>query len=403
MKFKSATIEMIPCLLLMGMTALPVAAQQSPVPSPLPAAASATAPGYQFGPGDVISVTVVNFPTLSAPQAMVTPDGTISVPLLDQVTVKGKTRDQVTRLLISKWKKYVINPSVTVSLIQKHAQTVVLNGYLNRTGTLDYRPDLHLLEALAQMGGSLPTADSTNAVLTHSDGTKQTIDLSHPEKKSDDADVNVVLQPGDVLYVPEQKGKINVVGEVKQPGSIYYKENVNVLDALSSSGGINEDTADLNNATLTHNGVTKKIDLYALLRNGDLHENTVLSAGDTLTIPELHNRTYVYGDVGRPGYYYFKPGDRLTDAFSNAGVAPDADLNKVNLIHVSADKKVAKLDRVNLNDFLLRGKISGNPEVQPGDAVYVPKQAHVFKLEDIFAPLQAVGSVSYTTRLLQGH
>ena len=189
------------------------------------------------------------------------------------------------------------------------------------------------------MGGSLPTADPANAVLTHADGTKQTIDLSHPEKKSDDPEVNVVLQPGDVIYIPEQQGKISVVGEVKQPGSIYYKENTNVLDAIASSGGINQDTADLDNSTLTHNGVAHKLDLRALYNKGDLSKNEILSSGDIISIPELHNRVYVYGDVGRPGYYYYKPGDRLADAFSSAAVSPDADLNKVNLVHVSPGQK----------------------------------------------------------------
>lgn len=395
MKLKSASLKTIPFLLLMAVTAaIPVAAQQAPV-TPM-----ATAPSYQIAPGDVLSVTVVNFPSLSAPQTMVTPDGTISVPLLDQVTVTGMTEDQVKQLLIKQWKSYVKNPSVTVSITQKHPQTVVLNGYLNHTGTIDYRPDLHLLEALAQMGGSLPNSDPTNAVLTHADGTKQTIDLSHPEKKSDDADVNVVLQPGDVLYIPEQKGKINVVGEVKQPGTISYKENITVLDAIAASGDINQDTADLDNATLTHNGVTRKLDLYSMLRKGDLHDDVLLSSGDTISIPE-RPRAYVTGDVSHQGWYYYKHGDHIQDALSNAGLAPDADTGKINLIHVNSDRVVTKMDRVNFDDFQLRGKTSGNPEIQPGDSLYIPKKNVPFKIQDMFGILSGVGAIANTKYALQ--
>ncbi len=394
MKLKSAAVKMIPFLLLVGIAAVPVTAQQLPDAAPPPPAAVATAPGYQIAPGDVLSVSVVNFPNLSAPQAMVTPDGTVSVPLLDPISVRGLTTEQVKQRLITQWKDYVKNPAVTVSLIQKHAQTVVLNGYLNRTGTLEYRPDLHLLDALAQMGGSLPNSDPSDAVLTHADGSKQTIDLSHPEKKSDDTDVNVVLQPDDVLYVPEQKGKISVVGEVKQPGSISYKENLNVLDAITASGGVS-DTADLDNATLTHNGVTKKIDLYALLKNGDMHENALLSAGDILSIPEMP-RAYVTGDVSHQGWYYYRRGDHIQDALSNAGLAPDADTGKINLIHVNSDKVVTQMVRVNFDDFQLHGKTSGNPAIQPGDSLYIPKKNVPFKLQDVFGVLSGVGAIAST-------
>ena len=122
---------------------------------------------------------------------------------------------------------------VNVSLVQKHPETVILSGYLNHTGTIDYRPDLHLLEALAQMGGALPTADASKAVLKHADGTSQTLDLSHPETKAG-TDVDVLLQPGDVLQIPMQEGKVSVTGDgIKQPGSIYYKENLTMLDAIN--------------------------------------------------------------------------------------------------------------------------------------------------------------------------
>lgn len=395
MKFK-----VIPFILLTGLAAVPAGAQ---IATPLPAKAPVTTPNYQIAAGDVLGVGVVNFPNLSMPQAMVGPDGTVSLPLLDQVSVSGLTREQVTRLLTSRWRKYVINPAVTVSLIQKHPQTVVLNGYLNHTGSVDYRPDLHLLEALAQMGGALPTADAARAVLTHADGTKAPVDLSHPETKAGTA-VDVLLQPGDVLYVPQQEGKVSVTGDgIKQPGSIYYKENLTLLDAISASGNINPDIADLPGATLTRNGVDKKIDLQALLKNGDPKADILLVPGDIINIPELHNRVYIYGDVQRQGFYYYKPQDRLTDAFATAGLMPDSDTAKINLIRVDKDRKVAHMTHVNLDKFLHESDYSGNPEVQPGDSLYIPKKGHVFKLEDVFVPLQAIGSVSYTTRLLQGH
>ncbi len=398
--------NVIPFILLAGLVATPAGAQVTPA-SPLPAKAPVVASDYQIAAGDVLGVDVVNFPNLSTPQTMVGPDGKISLPLLDQVSVNGLTREQVTRLLTSRWRKYVINPAVTVSLIQKHPQTVVLSGYLNHTGTIDYRSDLHLLEALAQMGGALPTADPSKAVLKHADGTSQTLDLSHPETKAGTA-VDVLLQPGDVLLMPMQEGKVSVTGDgIRQPGSIYYKENLTLLDAISASGGTIADTpdlpgADLAGATLTRNGVDKKIDLKALLHDGDPRADVMLEPGDIVNVPLPHNRVYIYGDVQRQGFYYYKAHDRLRDAFATAGLLPDSDTGKINVIRTPKGNQPPLMERVSFDKYLQKFDPSGNPEVQPGDAYYIPKRGTKFSLNDILAPLSAVGSLSYTARLLQG-
>lgn len=396
--------EVIPFMLLAGLAAVPAGAQLA---SPLPASAPVTTPNYQIAAGDVLGVNVVNFPTLSMPQTMVAPDGTISLPLLDQVSVTGMTQEQVTRLLTNRWRKYVINPAVTVSLIQKHPQTVVLNGSLNHTGTVDYRPNLHLLEALAQMGGALPMADASKAVLTHADGTKQDLDLSHPEKKAG-TDIDVLLQPGDVLYVPQQEGKVSVTGDgIKLPGSIYYKEKLTLLDAINATGGTVTDSgdqqgADLAGATLTRNGVDKKINLQALLHDGDPKADLMLAPGDVINVPQLHNRVYIYGDVQRQGFYNYKPHDRLADAFATAGLLPDSDTGKINVIRAPKGNTPPSMERVSFDKYLQKFDPLGNPEVRPGDAYYIPKKGTKFSLNDILAPLSAVGSLSYTARLLQG-
>ena len=206
--------KIFPLILLAALAAVPSGAQVTPG---APAGAVAATPGYLIAAGDVLGVNVVNIPNGSTPSAMVAPDGTITLPLVGEVSVAGLTREQATQLLTRKLRKYYRSPSVTVSLIQKHPETVVLNGYVNHTGVLDYRPGLHLLDALAQMGGAMPSADATKAVLTHADGTKVPLDLSHPETKAG-TDVDLLLQPGDILYIPQQEGKINVTGDgIKYP------------------------------------------------------------------------------------------------------------------------------------------------------------------------------------------
>ena len=213
----------------------------------------------------------------------------------------------------------------------------------------------------------------------------------------------MTLVPGDVVYVPEQLEKVSVVGQVKQPGSISWNDHLTVLEAIQQSGGITDmATADLKGAKLTHNGVEKPLDLDAMLKHGDMTANIDLAPNDRISIPELNNRVYVYGDVARPGFYPFKENDHVQDALGYAGLAPDADTKKINLIHVNSAKTEAHLVVVNLADFQQLGHSNGNPPVQPGDSLYIPKQHVPFSFRDILTPIQAVGTVAYTTRLVGG-
>ena len=197
-----------------------------------------------------------------------------------------------------------------------------------------------------------------------------------------------------MVYVPEQLAKVSIVGDVKQPGSIPYRENLTVVDLIAASGGPDMQTADLKSARMVRGGRSIPLDLDGLLRQGILTANVRLSPGDQIVIPEWNNRTYVYGSVQHPGWFYYKDGDRVLDALQTAEPTPQADLGKINVIRTNKDKTFAKMDRVNLTEFLFKGNISGNPPIAPGDSLYIPDKHHTATLGDIFQPLYAVSAVS---------
>lgn len=426
MNLKLNTSQILGALVFAGLgIAVPAAAQigllpanaAPSAPAPSTAMSGYVAPTYKIGAGDVLSVNVADFPTLST-QSTVAPDGTISMALLHQVSVTGLTVDQTTALVTTRYKKYVIDPIVTVSLLSKHPQFVVFSGEVNRPGPLDCRPGMHLIEALAEVGGLVlngnpatgsatsvgsgaTVADPSHVSIAHEDGTKETLNLtSHPENLAG-TPTDIVLVPGDVITVPQQLGKINVTGQVRQPGVIPYRENMTVFDAVSDAG-YNADSADLPNAVLTHNGKSTPINLEPMLLHGDMTANVALSPGDQISIPEKI-RTFVMGDVNRPGYYLYRPGDRVMDAVSAvSGPTGQADLSKINVIHTDRVRHVSQLVRVNLNSYLLRNDPAGNPLIQPGDALYIPDKKHTISFSDIIGTLSGAGSAVYGARALSG-
>lgn len=400
-KMKNFTRYYTTLVLLLIAAAITPGVRAQETPKPQPAIQETTAP-YLLGPEDQISVNVINFSNLSVPQVVVPPDGQITMPLLEPINVIGKTTQEVARLLTEKWREYVVNPSVTVTLSVKRRQdNIIVYGFVQRAGTIEYRPMIRLLRVLAEAGGAAPNGDLANLTLIRANGEKKTLDLSHPETRAGTPD-DLLLERGDLIYIPERRAQISVLGEVMRPGNMEYREEMTLLEAITNAGGVKE-TADLAAATLIHNGKESKVNLEALLRRGDLSINIKLSAGDRLLIPELSNRVYVFGAVGRPGFYNFKPGDRVVDALKEmGGPLREADLTKVNHIRVDSAKNTAKVETVNVEQLLKKGDLKGNIALEPGDFLYIPDKRKKFGIQDLFGLVAGVNLFSSIGRLFTG-
>lgn len=115
--------------------------------------------------------------------------------------------------------------------------------------------------------------------------------------------------------------KVQVTGEVGKPSQEYLNYTpLHVLEALSNAGGVTN-TADLSDATIKHkDGSIEKVNLFALMNNGDASQNFILHDGDTLNVPANYgNKIFVLGAVRQPSLQYIKSGRMsVMEALSNA-------------------------------------------------------------------------------------
>ena len=83
--------------------------------------------------------------------------------------------------------------------------------------------------------------------------------------------------------------QVKVIGQVKTPESLPFREGMTVLDAVLAVGGLSQFAAG-NRAQLirTENGKQTeiKVKLDSLLNNGDMKQNLPLRPGDVLVVPE---------------------------------------------------------------------------------------------------------------------
>lgn len=110
------------------------------------------ADAYVIRPGDVIAVRVYQQDAMSV-TGRVRQDGRISVPFLKDVAAAGYSPNALAEQLQTRFKDFVNNPVVTVSLEQALPLNVTVLGEVTRPGTYPLDGGRGVLAALAAAGG----------------------------------------------------------------------------------------------------------------------------------------------------------------------------------------------------------------------------------------------------------
>lgn len=200
---------------------------------------------YLVGPGDLLSIQVLETKDLNT-DARVNPDNDISYPLLGKVEVGGLTsqeiEDKMTQLLKE---KYLQDPHVVVSIKEYRSKRVAVIGSVKKPGTYEILGSGNLLYALALAEGLTENAGKVAYVTRRRENGKDdsmAINLDALLEKGD-LGLNVPIQMGDVVYVPEA-GVFYVDGAVNKPGSYKLTENMTISKAVTTAGGFSNVASD---------------------------------------------------------------------------------------------------------------------------------------------------------------
>jgi polysaccharide export outer membrane protein len=160
---------------------------------------------YRVAPPDVISISAPIAPEINDTEEQIRADGKISLRLLGEVKVVGLTPQEIAAKLETLLSRYYNDPKVNVQVTQYVSQKYYVFGQVTTGGPQPYTGRDTVLDALAkaqptylawnsQIKVIRPSADSTFA---H----EITIDLDKMTQ-SGDLRLNVLLQEGDVVWVP---------------------------------------------------------------------------------------------------------------------------------------------------------------------------------------------------------
>ena len=167
--------------------------------------------------------------------------------------------------------------------------------------------------------------------------------------------------------------RINIIGEVCQPGSYMLNSLATMTQALYSAGGPTK-MGSLRNVRLLRNShVVGEIDLYDFLLRGDRTRDFRLESGDTIFVPTVGDVAAVAGEVKRPAIYEIRNDVRLADLVEVAGgVTPMSYMKRIQIVRAQPSAERVTVD-VDLSNYYLKGDMDSNPPVHSGDLVLVHK------------------------------
>jgi polysaccharide export outer membrane protein len=160
-------------------------------------------PDYVIGPGDVLDIVFWRNKDMSA-QAVVRPDGCISLPLLDDVTAAGLSPDALGHDLEQRAKRYFDAPSVTVIIQQINSRHVYITGRVAKPGEYPLYGPSTVLQLISTAGGLSEYAHKDDIVIVRTaNGRSERHHFNYDDViKGKHPDENILLKPGDTVVVP---------------------------------------------------------------------------------------------------------------------------------------------------------------------------------------------------------
>jgi polysaccharide export outer membrane protein len=161
---------------------------------------------YVIGVADRLSIQVWKNPDL-ATDAVVRPDGTITMPLIGDLSANGKTPSQLKSEIAVQLARYVKDDGavVTVAVTAVNSYSFTVSGNVTAPGVFTAQKYVTVLDAVQMAGGPnrFATASETQLTRRDQDGRPRIIPINYPAiVDGSQPEANLALLAGDQIHVP---------------------------------------------------------------------------------------------------------------------------------------------------------------------------------------------------------
>ena len=346
--------------------------------------------------------------------------GHVLLPEIGPIALTGLTvQEAASHVRIQLGRVYRELDKLRLSLKERRL-IVQVAGFVKAPGTVNLSGDANVQSAITAAGGFSQGAQLDRLMIRRA-GKEIVFDY---KKYLDSGAPGIVpdLEPLDLLFVPsspvtgkvhiefdgrtlsqagdgaDERNSVKVFGEVNNPAVYSYKAGATIVDMLLRAGGVTR-YSSVEQVKIITGGLPRVFNLQAYLDTGNKDLLPEVLPGSTVFVPkqveEIRSgaRTvYVMGEVARPGAFDSKQSATFVDILANAGGPTRfAETRQVRVL--KADGSVINFDLVAYTE----GKLKQQPDVRPGDAIFVPEKVETIEPSWLKVPpdrvVHVIGSV----------
>ena len=314
----------------------------------MPSETAAVPDTYLVGRGDQLLINFYGKESDSF-EVIVDREGRISIPNLSPVQVAGLTFAEVKELIKVKVEQEIIGVKVFVSLGQLRSMRILVLGEAYKPGSYNVSSLTTVSHALFVSGGVSDIASLRNIQVKRAGKVVANFDLYdlliHGDSSND-----IILKPGDVVFVPSVGAQIKVEGLVKRPAIFELKKGETAKELLAMAGGLKPGAYTKNAVVERFKNNRKEVltvdfsasNINYIPQDGDRIRFNTVSA-------QYNNVVNLVGAVVRPGSYQWYEGKRISDVLKSVrgDLLQQADLSfglVIREINISGDIEVHQFD-----------------------------------------------------------
>ena len=321
---------------------------------------------YVIGPGDSLKVLMYGVKNLQT-NLIVNREGNINFPELGEISIPGMTFPEASEYIKTRASKQIMGVEVSISMGRLRSINVFIAGEGKIPGMYSVSGLSTVSQLLYVAGGITDIGSLRNIQIRRANKIIAIFDLYELLTKGN-ADSDIRLQSGDVIFIPTIQKSVFIDGAIKRSGKYELNENDKISDLIRLVGGF-ENRAYLKQIYIER--YDYNTDVPSVI-NLDLTEkknlNFRISDGDIIRIAEISDQLtesiVLKGAVKRPGRYGWYEGIRFSDILSdiNTDFLNNFDTSKGLIIR----RKAINNYDIEVIDFNIKNALeSPNSDVDP--------------------------------------
>jgi len=264
-------------------------------------------------------------------------DGKIMLPPVGEIYILGLTINEARKTIQTEINKKYLNVKVGFNIINVQPIRVSVLGEVQNPGIYSLSAFSKLVEGITNAGGPSPLGSLINIKLIRN--RKEIVNFNVYDYIFDaEESKNVLLNDGDILFVPEFKNLVVIRGDVVLPGIYEFYNGEKVSDIIKRARGLIPRNIPRKISVIrldTIKGTIVKIKEMNISSLKDFNnendfllenEDTILVTTelDKLVYPqELYKIVRFTGEVKNPGEYIIEEGEKLSSVIKRAGGLTD--------------------------------------------------------------------------------